>query len=111
MQDDVASPIDLRRMEDAREWAETATQKRPWRSEFFQAFAHLIEQQSSGKECRVLELGSGPGFLAQHLLQALPNIDYAALDFSEAMHTLARERLGEASSRVQFIKRAKEGAT
>jgi SAM-dependent methyltransferase len=106
MQDDVASPIDLRRMEDAREWAETAMSKRPWRSDFFEAFALLINQQATSTSCRILELGSGPGFLAQHLLQALPTIDYVALDFSAAMHTLARERLGLLADRVQFVERS-----
>jgi SAM-dependent methyltransferase len=106
MQDDVASPIDLRRMEDAWEWAETAMSKRPWRVDFFEAFARLIKQQSANSNFRVLELGSGPGFLAQHLLKALPTIDYVALDFSAAMHTLARERLGLLASRVQFVERS-----
>jgi SAM-dependent methyltransferase len=106
MQGDVASPIDLRRMEDAREWAETAMSKRPWRIDFFDAFALLIKQQASNTGCRILELGSGPGFLAQHLLRALPMIDYVALDFSAAMHMLAFERLGSLAARVRFVERS-----
>jgi SAM-dependent methyltransferase len=54
---------------------------------------------------RVLELGSGPGFLAHHLLQANPELDYVALDFSPAMHELARERLGSLASKVRFVER------
>ena len=55
-----------------------------------------------------MELGSGPGFLAQHLLQALPELalDYVALDFSAAMHALARERLGPLAAQVRFIERS-----
>ena len=100
---DVPSPIDLREMTDARQWADEAMVKRPWRTEFFAAFA---EQLEAGRARRVLELGSGPGFLAEYLLGALPGIDYVALDFSPAMHALAEERLGDASHRVRFVERS-----
>jgi SAM-dependent methyltransferase len=102
MLEDVPSPIDLRRREDARQWAETAQAKRPWRSEFFAAFAAAIGDAPA----RVLELGSGPGFLAQHLLQANPSLCYVALDFSASMHQLAAERLGALAERVEFVERS-----
>ena len=41
----------------------------------------------------VLELGSGPGFLARHLLETFPSATYVALDFSSAMHALAETTL------------------
>jgi len=62
--------------------------KRPWRVEFFEAFAAAIAQAAQGRFVRILELGSGPGFLAEHLLKALPSIEYVALDFSPAMQSL-----------------------
>ena len=99
---DVPSPIDLRRMADARPWAETALARRPVRPEFFEAFAREIGRDGA----RVLELGSGPGFLAAHLLRAWPGLDYVALDFSPAMHELAAERLGERAARVRFVERS-----
>ena len=99
---DVPSPIDLRLMSDARPWAETALARRPARPEFFDAFAREIGRDGA----RVLELGSGPGFLAQHLLHAWPGLDYVALDFSPAMHQLAAERLGERAARVRFVERS-----
>ena len=99
---DVPSPIDLRLMADARPWAESALARRPVRPEFFDAFARLIGRDGA----RVLELGSGPGFLAEHLLRALPGLDYVALDFSPAMHQLAAERLGERAMRVRFVERS-----
>ncbi|MCV2367941.1 class I SAM-dependent methyltransferase [Roseateles oligotrophus] len=106
MLEDVPSPIDLRQPADAQQWAATALSKRPDRPEFFACF----ERSIGAGPCRVLELGSGPGFLAHHLLNALPSLDYVALDFSVAMHDLARERLGPLSQRVQFIQRSfKEG--
>lgn len=100
---DVPSPIDLRRMEDARQWTDAAMSKRPWRAEFFKAFAGAIGENASG---RVLELGSGPGFLAEHLLRSNLALRYVALDFSCAMHELAIRRLGELAGRVQFVERS-----
>ncbi len=100
---DVPSPIDLTRMDDAREWAQQAMLKRPWRTEFFAEFARVLDE---GEAQQVLELGSGPGFLARHLLEALPQIQYTALDFSAAMHELAAERLGALQSRVRFVERS-----
>lgn len=99
---DVPSPIDLRLMADARPWADAALAKRPVRPEFFAAFAREIGRDG----VRVLELGSGPGFLADHLLRAWPGLDYVALDFSPAMHELAAERLGERAARVRFVERS-----
>jgi SAM-dependent methyltransferase len=99
---DVPSPIDLRLMADARPWAETALAKRPDRPVFFDAFARLVGRDGA----RVLELGSGPGFLAGHLLHAWPTLDYVALDFSPAMHQLAAERLGDRGARVRFVERS-----
>jgi len=96
---DVPSPIDLRVMADALAWEASAMDKRPWRAEFFAAFAAAL----AGADCRILELGSGPGFLAEHLLARLPNVTYVMFDFSAAMHDLARKRLGEHAERVVFV--------
>ena len=70
---------------------------------FFAAFADALRAAGARK---VLELGSGPGFLARHLLDALPDISYVALDFSPAMHQLAAERVGDAARRVRFVERS-----
>jgi SAM-dependent methyltransferase len=105
MSEDVPSPVDLRLADDAREWEQSAMSKRPWRVEFFERFA--CEIRSTSPEVKVvLELGSGPGFLAEHLLRSLNNIEYVLLDFSAAMHTLARARLGELARRAIFIERS-----
>ena len=106
MRADVPSPVDLRRLEGARKWADEVMVKRPWRVEFFEMFASVIQELAAGKPVRVLELGSGPGFLAEHLLKALPNIEYVALDFSPAMHELAVLRLGALAERVKFVERS-----
>lgn len=99
---DVPSPIDLRCMADARAWAESAMEKRPWRVAFFQSFVDELKALNR-ERLSILELGSGPGFLAEYLLSALPAVDYWALDVSPAMHELARQRLGDKAGRVNFV--------
>lgn len=100
---DVPSPIDLRQMSDAQEWERTAMQ-RPFREDFFAAFANELGKINK-PSIRVLELGSGPGFLAQHLLSRLATIEISLLDFSPAMHELASRRLTNVIDRVAFVER------
>lgn len=105
IQDEVPSPIDLRDMDDAREWERTAMQ-RPFREEFFSAFDRELSSLQNSR-LKVLELGSGPGFLAHFLVSRHPDFEYTLLDFSSAMHTLARRRLQELESdRLTFIVRS-----
>ncbi len=88
---DVPSPIDLKDMVDAQEWERTAMQ-RPFREEYFEVFNAQLAMLETPK-LSVIELGAGPGFLAMHILSRRPDIDYTLLDFSSAMHTLAKRRL------------------
>ena len=104
MTDDVPSPIDYKRLSEAREWAATAMVKRPWRADFFAEFASAIKNSGLPVQ-RILDLGSGPGFLAEYLLNAFPAINYVALDSSAAMHQLAAERIGPFGARIQFVER------
>ena len=104
MNADVPSPIDFCTMSDAREWERTAMEKRPWRIEFFAKFAEELLRLAPSL-ARLLELGSGPGFLAEHLLRALPDVHLVLLDFSPVMHQLAKHRLGPLVNRVEFIER------
>jgi ubiquinone/menaquinone biosynthesis C-methylase UbiE len=91
MNSDVPSPIDLRLMSDASEWEATAMEKRPWRTEFFAKFADELANMEPAA-AGVLELGSGPGFLASKVLSKVSGLHMTLLDFSEAMHALARQR-------------------
>ena len=99
--DDVPSPIDLNSPKDAAAWEESAMQKRPWRADFFEHIA--TEIAAAPGRGRILELGSGPGFLARQLLERLPGATMHLLDQSNAMHSLARERLGELAARATFL--------
>ena len=87
---EVLSPINLRNPDDAAQWANEVNLKRPWRVQFFDYYATLIQQQ---QRVEILEIGSGPGDLAKHVLERCPDIHYSAFDFSEAMHKLSRSKL------------------
>lgn len=101
---DVPSPIDLQSAKDAIAWEGAAMTVRPWRVEFFECFADEIARAQGAQ--RVLELGSGPGFLAAHLLNVLPDLRMVLLDFSAPMHDLARTRLASHLDRVSFVERS-----
>jgi SAM-dependent methyltransferase len=98
---DVPSPIDLRNVEHAREWEAAALRRRPSRPQFFDLMTVEI-QALRPQAVRVLDLGSGPGFLAQVLLSRLPQIRMTLVDFSAAMHALARRRLSSDLERIEF---------
>ena len=102
---DVPSPIDLRLMSDASEWEATAMEKRPWRAECFAKFADELAHMAP-PAARVLELGSGPGFLAYKLLTGSSDLRMTLLDFSKAMHVLASKRLAPVLNRVEFLARS-----
>jgi SAM-dependent methyltransferase len=73
-------------------WAEAADQKRPWRSQIRDHIADRIAELP--QNTRVLDLGSGPGVLAQRVFERCPNLaGYTLLDFSEHMLALSRNRL------------------
>ncbi len=51
----------------------------------------------------VVELGIGPGYLADHLLRAMSSVRYYGIDSSDPMLVIARQRLGSHSARVTYI--------
>lgn len=88
---------------EAAAWADSAARKRPWRPGIFDLFVAAISE-SSITNPRVLELGSGPGFLAEHVLDRCPSIaHYTLLDFAKPMLTLSRHRLGQHLARTVFV--------
>jgi SAM-dependent methyltransferase len=110
MDEDVPVSVDYRIAEHAQRWSKSALGPRPWRAEMFSLIATIMRAECAGRHSRVLELGSGPGFLAKEILDRLArdgiSVDYIALDFSAPMHSLAKEHLGELAARVEFIERS-----
>jgi cyclopropane fatty-acyl-phospholipid synthase-like methyltransferase len=103
-EEDVPSPIDFHELAQAREWEAQTIAKRPWRPEFFAAFVTALNGRFD-REFSVLELGSGPGHLAEQFLRDCKVARYVALDFSRSMHHLARARLGPFLEKTEFLQR------
>jgi SAM-dependent methyltransferase len=99
---DVPSQIDFRRIEDALSWTKEANIKRPFRYDFFQPIETVIRNTNAPKT-KVLELGAGPGFLAEYLLSRLPNLSYDLFDFSPAMHELSSQRLAHWQNQCRWL--------
>ena len=105
MFDDVPSPINLQLMLDAFSWEQSAIFKRPVRLEFFEKFVEEV-LAIHPKVMHILELGSGPGFLAEYLLKEVRDLSYVMFDYSPAMHKLARARLSIIDVQPQYIERS-----
>lgn len=100
---EVPTPIDFRLMRDCVEW-ESKAMTRPFRVDFFDAITNELRKLNVA-QLSILELGSGPGFLALYILERLPEVKISLLDFSPAMHELARKRLAPYRDRVGFVER------
>jgi trans-aconitate methyltransferase len=88
----------------AAQWADAAFRKRPWRATIFEHFVAIVGSAATATP-RVLELGSGPGFLAEQVLGRCPSVGlYTLVDFSEAMLEQSRRRLELHTTRTQFVR-------
>ena len=81
------------------DWVEVANTRRPHRAKFFEAFVKEISRLARPE---VLDLGAGPGFLAEQVLSRCAVSSYHLLDFSPRMLELARARLAAFGDRVFF---------
>jgi len=102
--DAVPSPVDFHDPAQARAWEEWTVAGKPWRPQFFAAFAAALNVANPARvPLAILEIGSGPGHLAGQILRDCLVRRYVALDFSAAMHGLARARLTTFLDRVEFV--------
>jgi len=94
-------PHDYFNEEYVNEWTQGANSRRPFRLQFFDTFAAELATYSKFK---ILDLGSGPGFLAEHILDRCDVASYHLFDFSPHMLELSRTRLERFAERVCFHK-------
>ena len=83
-------------------WTESISRYRPERKRLFEVFAAEAARIKKGA-LSVFELGCGPGFLAEALLENCKIARYALLDFSPQMLDLSRSRLKKFQDRTVFI--------
>ena len=106
--DDVPSPIDRRDPGDAATWIAEADVKRPWRADVRRAITERVAEAGRARvvdaarlgildaaRLHVLELGPGPGLLAETILEACDVERYVLFDFSPPMLEVATRRLGD----------------
>ena len=98
---DVPYSEDLQNPRGANAWAEAADRKRPLRVYIRRAIVDQLRLLAFGS--RVLELGSGPGLLAEQvLLHCTAIAKYTLLDFSEPMLEMSRDRVARYPS-AEFL--------
>ncbi len=101
--EDTMNAVNAKRWEDgATHWAATADERYPARHAFWDLFTTELVG-GFGRRIRILELGSGPGFLAQRILRAGVASTYTLVDISPAMHGLARARLSDQADKLVFV--------
>ena len=74
----------------------------PERLQLFKVILAELKCHVPSDSC-IVELGIGPGYLADHLLRAMPGIRYFGVDFSAPMLDIARQRLGQHSKRATYV--------
>ena len=82
-------------------WAERFVPT-PERLKLFNVILSQLNSHMPPDGC-VVELGIGPGYLADYILRAMPAIQYFGIDFSAPMLDIARSRLQLYSDRVTYI--------
>lgn len=93
---------DLRTLDDAAEWTASLLTRWPERAEVMSHIAAQLKELPFPAP-HVVELGPGPGLLAELLLTELPQIHYTGFDSSELLLTYARNKLAPFGSRARLI--------
>ena len=84
-------------------WWADRFQITPDRPSCFDTLGDILENFISDNGM-ILELGSGPGYLADYLTDRFSRCFYRCADFSEAMLPLANERLGSRRAAAKLTK-------
>ncbi|NNL01068.1 MAG: class I SAM-dependent methyltransferase [Eudoraea sp.] len=84
----------------SKEWVEKF-EPTPPRIKLFETILKQIEKVGR-KKTSILELGIGPGFLADYLLKELNTVTYEGLDFSESMLKIAAKRTAKHEKIIKF---------
>lgn len=93
--DDVPTGVDFRNPDHTERWLATA-EVRPGRVELRRVIAdHIATLGRNRAKQTVLELGGGPGFLAEAILAVCEIDRYVLLDFARPMLDVAAARLGD----------------
>ena len=95
------SSVNLESLKEAEEWEEKMIRTGLYRDHFFDAFSSQIEKLFD-EPPSILEIGSGPGHLAERILGANKVKSYTLFDLSESMNHIASKRLQKHQSIVDY---------
>jgi len=99
---DVPPGVDFLDRTQTEAWIAACEVDKPWRVPMRQLFVEFASALPAGAP--ILELGSGPGLLAEAVLQGCPALEsYTLLDFSETMLAVSQARL-QRFPNAQFIR-------
>jgi ubiquinone/menaquinone biosynthesis C-methylase UbiE len=85
----------------AQEWEKRMIEKGHYREHFFKIFAEQINKLFN-MPVSILEIGSGPGHLAERLIQTNKVKKYTLFDLSKSMHQIASKRLNKYPSITEY---------
>ncbi|HEV8720603.1 MAG TPA: class I SAM-dependent methyltransferase [Candidatus Binatia bacterium] len=85
-----------------KQWTDSIIRYRPERQQLFKVFA-AEAARIKNTALSVFELGCGPGFLAEVLLQNCQIARYTLIDFSPEMLELSGSRLARFKERTVFF--------
>lgn len=94
---------DLRTLEDVSAWIVSLQTRWPERTEVIR---HISDQLKAlpFPAPHIVELGLGPGVLAEKLLRDLPQLSYTGIDSSELLLTFAQTQLAAFGNRASLIR-------
>jgi trans-aconitate methyltransferase len=94
---------DLRTLEDVSAWIVSLQTRWPERTEVIR---HISDQLRAlpFPAPHVMELGLGPGVLAERLLRDMPQLSYTGIDSSELLLTFAQTQLAPFGNRASLIR-------
>lgn len=84
--------VEAENLRKAKEWEDKMIRTGSYRNHFFKKFTHQINSLFD-KPSSFLEVGSGPGHLAECILKTGKVKEYTLFDLSESMNHLALQRL------------------
>lgn len=85
-----------------RRWEDQQQRYMPRREERFEAITDAIAALC-GDAPHVVDLGCGPGSLAQRILEAIPGARVTAVDMDPVLLAIGRGALGDAGGRLRFV--------
>ena len=85
-------------------WESHLNRRWPYRYELAELFRGALRAlRADGAPLRVVEIATGPGMVARHLLTRMPHLIYTGVDYSRPLADYARRRLARFGDRARIL--------